>query len=94
MVPTLKHGDVLLVRWDAAVRENDLVVARFRDLPDRLVVKRAHHREDGGWHLRSDNAFADGDSRRHGAAEVLARVVLVWPAEARGLKRLLPKGIG
>ena len=94
MVPTLKHGDVLLVRWNAPVRPNDVVVARFADVPDRLVVKRAHHREAQGWHVRSDNASSEGDSRQHGAAEVLARVVLRWPADSRGLWRLVPKGIG
>ncbi len=93
MVPTLKHGDVLLVRWNATVRPNDLVVARFNDLADRWVVKRAHHPEPGGWHVRSDNAFAEGDSRQHGTAEVLARVLFVWPADSRGFRRLLPKGL-
>jgi phage repressor protein C with HTH and peptisase S24 domain len=93
MVPTLKHGDVLLVRWNAPVRPGDLVVARFEDLPDHLVVKRAHHSEADRWDVRSDNEFSHGDSRQHGPAEVLARVVLVWPAGARGLRRVLPKAI-
>ena len=45
-------------------------------LPDRLVVKRAVRPADGGWWLRSDNAFAGGDSDAHGAADVLGRVVV------------------
>lgn len=46
MAPTLWHGDALVVwrGWTARgprVRSGDLVVARFPDGPDRLVVKRA-----------------------------------------------------
>ena len=42
MVPTLRHGDALLVRRGGrAIRPGDVVVARFRARPDLLVVKRA-----------------------------------------------------
>lgn len=76
MVPTLRHGDVLIARHGAPVRPGDVVLARFRTLPDRLVVKRVVRAEEGGWWLASDNAFAGGDSISHGPADVLARVVL------------------
>jgi phage repressor protein C with HTH and peptisase S24 domain len=76
MVPTLHPGDVLLVRPGAAPRPGDLVLARYRALPDRLVVKRAVRAEDGGWWLASDNEFAGGDSAAHGVADVVAKVVL------------------
>ncbi|MCU1590431.1 MAG: signal peptidase [Frankiales bacterium] len=77
MVPALRHGDCLLVRRGAAVRPGDLVVARFRERPDLLVVKRAVEPQDGGWLLSSDNPFAEGPG---GVADVEARVVLrYWP---------------
>ena len=76
MTPTLHHGDVLVVRHGARIRPGDVVLARFRRLPDRLVLKRAVRVEDGGWWLASDNPFAGGDSGAYGVADVLARVVL------------------
>lgn len=76
MVPTLRDGDLLLVWQGARVRPGDVVLARFRALPDRLVVKRAVRIESGGWWLASDNAFAGGDSATNGVADVLGRVVL------------------
>jgi phage repressor protein C with HTH and peptisase S24 domain len=84
MVPALRHGDTVLVRHGAAVRPGDVVLARFRALPDRLVVKRAVRPADGGWWLASDNCFAGGDSESHGVADVLGRVVLRF---SRGLPR-------
>ena len=77
MVPALRDGDCLLVRRGARVRSGDLVVARFRERPDLLVVKRAVETRDGGWLLASDNPFAEGPS---GVADVEARVLLrYWP---------------
>ena len=76
MVPTLRPGDVVIVRHGARVRPGDVVLARFPDRPDRLVLKRAVRPETGGWWLASDNTFAGGDSETHGIAEVLGRVVL------------------
>jgi phage repressor protein C with HTH and peptisase S24 domain len=76
MAPTLRHGDTVLVRYDAVVRRGDVVLARFRSMPDRLVLKRAVHAVDGGWWVASDNALAGGDSAAHGVADVQARVVL------------------
>ena len=74
MSPTLRHGDALIVRHGARIRPGDVVLARFRTLPDRLVLKRAVRPRDGGWWLASDNSFAGGDSDTHGVADVLARV--------------------
>lgn len=76
MVPTLRHGDVLIVRYGSPVRAGDIVLARFRTMPARLVVKRAVRRQDDGWWLGSDNVFAGGDSENHGVADVLAKVVV------------------
>lgn len=79
MVPTLRHGDALLVREGGrAVRPGDVVVARFAARPDRLVVKRAVRPEGGGWWVRSDNPLVTDDSRAFGPAEVVGRVVCRW----------------
>jgi phage repressor protein C with HTH and peptisase S24 domain len=86
MVPTLKHGDVVIVRHGARVRAGDLVIARFRSMPGRLVVKRAVWPVDGGWWLSSDNLSVRGDSEVYGVADVHARVVLRlrgWRASTR-----------
>jgi phage repressor protein C with HTH and peptisase S24 domain len=84
MVPTLRHGDALLVRPGAAVRPGDLVIARFPAGPDLLVVKRAIRPADGGWWLEGDNPFVTDDSRAYGPGTVLARVVLrYWPPRRR-----------
>ena len=81
MVPALRDGDCLVVRRGARVRPGDLVVARYRERPDLLVVKRAVEPRDGGWLLASDNPFAEGPS---GVADVEARVLLrYWPLRRR-----------
>jgi nickel-type superoxide dismutase maturation protease len=81
MAPTLKHGDMLLVRRGGrAIRPGDVVVARFLARPQLLVVKRAVRPYDPGWWIEGDNEFATDDSRTYGAAQVLGRVVLrYWP---------------
>jgi phage repressor protein C with HTH and peptisase S24 domain len=76
MVPTLRSGDRVVVRHGATIEPGDVVLATFRALPDRLVLKRAVRRVDGGWWLASDNAAAGGDSAAHGVADVHAAVLL------------------
>ena len=76
MVPTLRHGDLVVVRHGARIRAGDVVTGRFRSMPDRLVIKRAERPDDGGWWLSSDNSAVAGDSEQHGVADVCARVVL------------------
>jgi phage repressor protein C with HTH and peptisase S24 domain len=75
MVPTLRDGDTVVVRHGAAVERGDVVLATFRSLPDRLVLKRAIRPVDGGWWLASDNVAAGGDSASNGVADVHARVI-------------------
>ena len=87
MAPTLYDGDVVLVRHGATIRTGDVVLARFRSMPDTYVLKRADRPAPDGWLVRSDNDAAIGDSRTHGVAEVLGRVVLRWP---RGRRLPLP----
>jgi phage repressor protein C with HTH and peptisase S24 domain len=89
MVPTLRHADTVLVLRGARVRAHDVVLARFRALPDRLVVKRAMREVDGGWWLVSDNPFAGGDSEAHGVADVHGRVLL---RVRHGVPRLRRRG--
>ena len=81
MVPALYDGDCLLVGRGFRVRPGDLVVARFRERPDLLVVKRAVQPLEDGWELRSDNEFATGPS---GVADVEARVLWRYRKGPRG----------
>ncbi|MFE9722998.1 nickel-type superoxide dismutase maturation protease [Streptomyces sp. NPDC005794] len=77
MVPTLYHGDWLLVQRGAPVRPGDVVILRHPFQQDLLVVKRATERRDGGWWVLGDNSYAGGDSTDYGAVPeelVLARV--------------------
>jgi SOS-response transcriptional repressor LexA len=83
-VPTLRHGDRVVVRHGARIGPGDVVLARFRAMPELPVLKRAVRSADGGWWLASDNDLAGGDSRTHGIADVEARVVFTL---RRGLRR-------
>jgi phage repressor protein C with HTH and peptisase S24 domain len=83
MVPTLRHGDALIVRRAADGRPGDVAVVRFGDDPV-LYVKRLSHRVDGGWWAVGDNPFASTDSRELGPARVIGRVLLrLWPRPSR-----------
>ncbi|MFJ3666343.1 nickel-type superoxide dismutase maturation protease [Streptomyces sp. NPDC090106] len=57
MVPTLYHGDQLLVRYTGRVRAGDIIVLRHPLQQNLLVVKRAAERRQGGWWVLADNAF-------------------------------------
>ncbi|MER5431273.1 nickel-type superoxide dismutase maturation protease [Streptomyces sp. NPDC002588] len=81
MVPTLYHGDQLVVQYGAKVRAGDVVVLRHPFQQDLLVVKRAAERRDGGWWVLGDNAFAGGDSTDYGTVPdelILGKVRLRW----------------
>ncbi|MBB3093365.1 phage repressor protein C with HTH and peptisase S24 domain [Actinoplanes campanulatus] len=76
MAPTLRSGDALIVRrGEDHVRAGDIVVGEFRSRPGLLVVKRAVEKRDGGWWLVGDNQFVEDDSRAHGVADVIGRVI-------------------
>lgn len=84
MLPTLAAGDCLLVRRGGRVRAGQLVVARFPEGPDLLVVKRAVCPSGECWWVESDNPDVGDDSRRYGPAVVLGRVLLrYWPLPPR-----------
>ncbi|MGW0755279.1 nickel-type superoxide dismutase maturation protease [Streptomyces sp. NPDC002814] len=77
MVPTLYHGDQLVVQWGARVGPGDVVVLRHPFQQDLLVVKRIAERREGGWWVLGDNTYAGGDSTDYGAVPeelVLGRV--------------------
>lgn len=91
MLPTLREGDLLLVRHGAHPRPGDLVVARLAD--GTLAVKRAVEERRtrsgaAGWWLLSDNPGEGVDSRHRGAVpegEVVGVVRLrVWPSPRMG----------
>ena len=75
MVPTLRHGDALLVRLGDRVRAGDVVVGRFPTGPAHLVVKRAVRPAGTGWWLEGDNPLVTDDSRAFGTAVVVGRVL-------------------
>lgn len=81
MVPTLRHGDQLLVWWAPRARVGDVVVA---DLPDRGPAVKRVVRADGErvW-LEGDNPFGSTDSRTLGElprSVLRGRVLLrIWP---------------
>ncbi|MGW3496428.1 nickel-type superoxide dismutase maturation protease [Streptomyces sp. NPDC001020] len=66
MVPTLQHGDRLLVQYGARVRPGDVIVLRHPFQQDLLVVKRAVELREGGWWVLGDNPYAGGDSTDYG----------------------------
>ena len=97
MLPTLREGDRLLVRYGAQVRPGALVLARFAD--GTLAVKRAIERRTTrtgapAWWLLSDNPGEGVDSRHRGpvpGADVLAVVRLrVWPSPRVGRRLRAP----
>jgi SOS-response transcriptional repressor LexA len=90
MTPTLHHGDLLLARSDRPARVGDVLVA---ELPGGrgTGVKRAVHRDGGGWWLERDNPAAGSDSWAFGAvADDAVRGVVVcrlWPHPGRLRRR-------
>ncbi|MFF0221133.1 nickel-type superoxide dismutase maturation protease [Streptomyces sp. NPDC004629] len=79
MVPTLHHGDRLVLQYGARIRPGDIVVLRHPFQQDLLVVKRAVERREAGWWVLGDNPYAGGDSTDYGAVPqelILGRVRL------------------
>ncbi len=84
MSPTLRDGDVVLVRFGAAVAAGDVVLVRWPARPGQLSVKRAVRPDGPGWYVHGDNSFGSTDSRELGPAEVLAVVRWrLWPRPGR-----------
>ncbi|MEO6083885.1 MAG: S24 family peptidase [Umezawaea sp.] len=85
MVPTVRDGDVVVVRYGAPPKAGDLVLVRWAARPGQLSIKRAHEqRESGLWQVFGDNRFASTDSGALGPAEVLGVVRWrLWPRPRR-----------
>lgn len=85
MRPTLRDGDLLLIRHRGKPRLGRLAVVR---LPGRgLAVKRVTRREPEGWWVERDNPAAGVDSWLVGAipdVDVVAVVAFrLWPVRRR-----------
>ncbi|OEV05836.1 nickel-type superoxide dismutase maturation protease [Streptomyces oceani] len=87
MLPTLRPGDQLVLRYGAPVRRGDVIVMRHPFQHDLLIVKRAVERRATGWWVRGDNPDVRNDSREFG---VVPHELLV----ARACLRLRsPRGV-
>lgn len=65
MLPTLRDGDRLLVRYGVPPKLGDLVLVRLPDRP--LAIKRLTHRAEDGWWVERDNPDEGVDSWQVGA---------------------------
>ncbi|MDR7301261.1 S26 family signal peptidase [Haloactinomyces albus] len=84
MAPTLRDGDVVLVRPRARPEPGSVVLVRWPQRPQQLSVKRAVCREGDGWRVVGDNAAGSTDSRELGPAAVLGEVRWrLWPHPGR-----------
>lgn len=72
MAPTLKDGDVVLIRRARRARIGDIVLVRWAGRPGQLSVKRV---KELGYFVVGDNSLASTDSRELGPAEVVGVVV-------------------
>lgn len=97
MLPTLREGDRLLVRYDRRPRPGEVAVVRLPASasggPDRVVaVKRVGGVDESGWWVLRDNPREGLDSTHVGsiaAGDVLGLVVArLWPRPGRVRPRL------
>ncbi|TCO65734.1 S26 family signal peptidase [Actinocrispum wychmicini] len=72
MAPTLKDGDVVLVRRSSRAKVGDIVLVRWAGRPGQLSVKRV---KEPGYFVVGDNPYASTDSRQLGPAEVVGVVI-------------------
>ncbi|MCE7006112.1 S26 family signal peptidase [Kibdelosporangium philippinense] len=72
MAPTLKDGDVVLIRRAKRAKAGDVVLVRWPARPHQLSIKRV---EQPGYFVVGDNPFASTDSRELGMAEVLGVMI-------------------
>ena len=79
MEPTIRNGEVYLVRRGGVVRVGDAVLLEHPQRPHLLTVKRAVRREGQGWWVEGDNPDASSDSRTFGVVpeEYIRGVLLV-----------------
>ncbi|GGY68856.1 nickel-type superoxide dismutase maturation protease [Streptomyces xanthochromogenes] len=93
MVPTLLHGDQLLVHYGAELRIGDVAVLRHPLQQDLLIVKRLMELRESGWWVLGDNTDDEVvDSRAFGAVPVdlvLGRVRGRFRPMAAGRRRTI-----
>ncbi len=85
MLPTLRHGDRLLVARIRRPREGDIVVVRDPRSDSRLICKRVVSADARHIVVRGDNPDASTDSRAFGPVPV------EWVV-GRVLRRYYPRG--
>ena len=78
MEPTLRPGDLLVVRYGGALRPGHVVVVRHPFQHDLLIVKRVVERRTGGWWVRGDNPYVHNDSREFGVVPDELVVARAW----------------
>ncbi len=91
MAPTLRDGDIVLLRVRARPVPGAVALVRWPARPGQISVKRVIRQDGDGWHVEGDNRLGSTDSRELGPAEVLGVVRWrLWPEPSR-LKR--PAGV-
>jgi nickel-type superoxide dismutase maturation protease len=86
MMPTLAHGDRLVVIRGARPRCGDIVALKDPGEPTRLLVKRVVALAPSGVEVRGDNRAASRDSRRFGPvapSSLLGRAVYRYSPPTR-----------
>lgn len=87
MEPTVRNGEIHLVRRGGRIRVGDIVVIRHPQRPELFSVKRVIRRECPGWWVEGDNPAASSDSREFGAVPdelIVGRLVLRLRSARRG----------
>lgn len=83
MVPTLRSGELLLVRAQrrcSAYAPEQLALVHFDARPGRIMVKRVQAVHPGGLWVAGDNVGASDASESFGLAHPLGRVLArIWP---------------
>jgi nickel-type superoxide dismutase maturation protease len=89
MLPTLRPGDRLVLKYGPGVRPGAVVVLRHPFQHDLLIVKRAVERRSGGWWVVGDNPHVRNDSREFGAVPDDLVVARAWVRlrSPRGVQR-------
>lgn len=96
MVPTLRPGDRLLLRYGVSVRPGQVVVLRHPFQHDLLIVKRVVGRRPGGWWVQGDNPYVANDSREFGVVpdELVVARAAVRLRPPREVQRSLGSALG
>jgi nickel-type superoxide dismutase maturation protease len=78
MLPVLRPGDRLVVKYGSPARPGAVMVLRHPLQHDLLIVKRAVERRPGGWWVVGDNPQVVNDSREFGAVPDELMVARAW----------------